>query len=272
DEFARGRAYSLVGRGRPGAGHEGRDSTFVGRNREIELLSSRLESAMRGRGQIVGISGEAGIGKSRLIFEFRESLAGKGVTCLEGQCHSHGTAVPYLPILDVARAACGIADGDAPGLMADKARTTLLESGMDLLETAPYLMHLLDIEHDAERFAELAPDVTKARIFEALRQLIVRKSRQSPLVIVVEDLHWIDSTSEEFLASLTEILPGSPPRSGGCSRSRRSWARTYRSPWFTPWRSCRKTSCGDRSSASRPPSFSTRRARGPRPSTPSSTR
>ena len=208
DELPRGRAYSLVGRGRPGAGSEGRGSTFVGRHRELELLSSRLESAMRGRGQIVGISGEAGIGKSRLIFEFRESLVGKGVTCLEGQCHSHGTAVPYLPILDVLRAACGIAEGDAPGLIADKARTTLLEAGMDLLETAPYLMHLLDPEQDAERFAELTPDVTKARIFDTLRQLILRKSRQSPLVIVVEDLHWIDSTSEEFLASLTEILPG----------------------------------------------------------------
>src|SRR5215510_1409919 len=208
EEFARGRAYTVVGRGRPGAGHEGHDSTFVGRNRELELLSSRLESAMRGRGQIVGISGEAGIGKSRLIVEFRESLATKGVTCLEGQCHSHGTAVPYLPILDVLTAACGIAEGDAPGLMADKARTTLLEAGMDLLETAPYLMHLLDIEHDAERFAELTPDVTKARIFETLRQLLLRKSRQSPLVIVVEDLHWIDSTSEELLASLAEILPG----------------------------------------------------------------
>src|SRR5262245_2503484 len=134
EEFVRGRAYSLVGRGRPGAGHEGQDSTFVGRNRELELLSSRLESAMRGRGQIVGISGEAGIGKSRLIFEFRESLTGKGVTCVEGQCHSHGTAVPYLPILDMLTAACGIAEGDAPGLMADKARTTLLEAGMDLLE------------------------------------------------------------------------------------------------------------------------------------------
>ena len=208
EEFARGRAYTVVGRGRPGAGHAGRDSTFVGRNRELELLGSRLESAMRGRGQIVGISGEAGIGKSRLIVEYRESLAAKGVTCLEGQCHSHGTAAPYLPILDLLTAACGIAEGDAPGLMADKARTTLLEAGMDLLETAPYLMHLLDIEHDAERFAELAPDVTKARIFETLRQLFVRKSRQSPLVIVVEDLHWIDSTSEEFLASLAEILPG----------------------------------------------------------------
>jgi transcriptional regulator with AAA-type ATPase domain/tetratricopeptide (TPR) repeat protein len=208
EEFARGRAYSLVGRGRPGAVQGGRDSTFVGRNREIELLSSRLESAMRGRGQIVGISGEAGIGKSRLIFEFRESLAGKGVTCLEGQCHSHGTAVPYLPIFDVLRAASGIAEGDAPGLMADKARTTLLEAGMDLLETAPYLMHLLDIEPDAERFAALTPDVTKARIFETLRQLLVRMSRQSPLVILVEDLHWIDGTSEEFLASLAEVLPG----------------------------------------------------------------
>jgi tetratricopeptide (TPR) repeat protein len=208
DELPRGRAYSLVGRGRPGAGSEGRDSTFVGRHRELELLGSRLESAMRGRGQIVGISGEAGIGKSRLIFEFRESLVGKGVTCLEGQCHSHGTAVPYLPILDVLRAACGIAEGDAPGLIADKARTTLLEAGLDLLETAPYLMHLLDPEQEAERFAELTPDVTKARIFETLRQLVLRKSRQSPLVIVVEDLHWIDSTSEEFLASLAEILPG----------------------------------------------------------------
>jgi len=208
DDLPRARAYSLVGRGRPGAGSEGRDSTFVGRNRELELLSSRLESAMRGRGQIVGISGEAGIGKSRLIYEFRESLVGKGVTCLEGQCRSYGTAVPYLPILDLLRAACGIAEGDAPGLIADKARTTLLEAGMDLLEMAPYLMHLLDPEQEAERLAELTPDVTKARIFEILRQLILRTSRQSPLVIVVEDLHWIDSTSEEFLAALAEILPG----------------------------------------------------------------
>jgi len=208
EEFARGRAYTLLGRGRTGPGHAGRASTFVGRNRELELLSSRLESAIRGRGQIVGISGEAGIGKSRLIFEFRDSLAGKGVTCLEGQCHSHGTAVPYLPILDVLNAACGIAENDAPAVMADKARTTLLEAGMDLLETAPYLLHLLDIEHDAERFAALTPDVTKARIFETLRQLMLRRSRQSPLVVVIEDLHWIDSTSEEYLASLAESLPG----------------------------------------------------------------
>ncbi len=208
EEYGRGRVFTLVGRGRMGPGQEGRASTFVGRNRELELLSSRLESAIRGRGQIVGISGEAGIGKSRLIFEFREGLAGIGVTYLEGHCHSHGTAVPYLPILDVIRAACGIEEGDAAAVMADKARSTLLEAGMDLLETAPYLLHLLDIEQDPERFAALSPDVTKARIFDTLRQLMLRKSRQAPLVIVVEDLHWIDGTSEEYLASLAEILQG----------------------------------------------------------------
>ena len=157
EEYGRGRVYTLVGRGRMGPGQAGRASTFVGRNRELELLSSRLESAIRGRGQIVGISGEAGIGKSRLIFEFRESLTGKGVTYLEGHCHSHGTAVPYLPILDVIRAACGIEEGDALAVMADKARSTLLEAGMDLLETAPYMLHLLDIEHDPERFARTEP-------------------------------------------------------------------------------------------------------------------
>src|SRR5262249_25956035 len=140
----------------------------------------------------------------------------KGVTCLEGQCHSHGTAAPYLPILDLLTAACGIAEGDAPGLMADKARTTLLEAGMDLLETAPHLMHLLDIVHHAARVAEPAAgrshgparDVTRAPTFETLRQLSVRKSRQPPLVTVVEALHWTDSPSEEFLASPAETLPG----------------------------------------------------------------
>ncbi|HYS15346.1 MAG TPA: sigma 54-interacting transcriptional regulator [Candidatus Binatia bacterium] len=208
EEFPRGRAFALVGRGRTGPGHEGRASTFVGRYRELELLSSRLESAIRGRGQIVGISGEAGIGKSRLIFEFRESLAGKPVIYVEGQCRSYGSAIPYLPVLDVFKATCGITDGDAPAEVADKARTSLLEAGLDLLETAPYLLHLLDIEHDAERFASLTPEVTKARIFETLRQLVLKKSRNTPLVIVVEDLHWIDSTSEEYLASLAEILPG----------------------------------------------------------------
>jgi tetratricopeptide (TPR) repeat protein len=219
-----GRAFALVGRGRTGPGR-GPASPFVGRHRELEFLSGRLESAMRGQGQIVGISGEAGIGKSRLIYEFRESLAGKPVNCLEGLCHSHGASIPYLPVLDVLRASCGITDDDSPGAMADKARSNLLEAGMDLLETAPYLLHLLDIEADSERFAALAPDVAKARIFEILRQLVLRKARQTPLVVVIEDLHWIDRTSEEYLAFLAETVPG----------ARLLVVCTYRDGYRPPW-------------------------------------
>ena len=204
-----GRAYTLVGRRRSGPSQVERVSTFVGRRYELELLSSRLESAVRGRGQIVGVSGEAGIGKSRLIFEFRESLAGRPVTYVEGQCRAHGLTVPYLPVLDVFRALCGITEGDTAGEVADKARTNLLEAGLDLLETAPYFLHLLDVADD-ERFAALTPEVTKTRIFETLRQLVVKKSRHTPLIIVIEDLHWIDGTSEEYLATLAEIVPGAP--------------------------------------------------------------
>jgi len=131
EDLPRGRAFALVGRGHTGPGQGGRASAFVGRHRELELLSSRFESAIRGRGQIVGISGEAGIGKSRLIFEFRESLAGKSVTYLEGQCPSYGSAIPYLPVRDVFKAICGIADGDTSAEMADKVRTSLLEAGLE---------------------------------------------------------------------------------------------------------------------------------------------
>ena len=225
DAYADGRAFALVGSGRTGPGQGGRASPFVGRHRELEFLSSRLESAVRGQGQILGISGEAGIGKSRLVYEFRESLTGKPVTYLEGLCHSHGASIPYLPVLDVLRASCGITDDDSPGAMADKARTNLLEAGMDLLETAPYLLHLLDIEPDSERFAALAPDVAKARIFDILRQMVLKKSRHTPLVLVIEDLHWIDRTSEEFLASLAETVPG----------ARVLLACTYRDGYRPPW-------------------------------------
>ena len=207
-ESARGRVFALARRERTGVGRGRRPATFVGRHRELELLWSRLESAIRGQGQIVGISGEAGIGKSRLLFEFREMLAGKSVTCLEGQCRSYGAAIPYLPILDVLRALCGIAEADTPVLMAEKARASLLEAGMDLVETAPSLLNLLGLEPGADRVAALEPNVMKARVFETLRQMTLRRSQRSPLIIVVEDVHWIDRTSEECVASLAEIVAG----------------------------------------------------------------
>jgi DNA-binding NtrC family response regulator/tetratricopeptide (TPR) repeat protein len=225
EELSGGRAFVLAGRERTGLGRAGRAPTFVGRHREIELLWSRLESAIRGQGQIVGISGEAGIGKSRLIFEFRESLAGKPVLHVEGQCRSYGTAVPYLPVLDVLKALCRIAETDSQATMAEKARRALLEAGLDLLEHAPYLLHVLGIEPEAEHLAALGPDVTKIRIIEALRQMLLRRSRENPLVVVVEDLQWIDRTSEECFASLAELVGG----------LRLLLVSTYRHGYRPPW-------------------------------------
>ena len=225
EELAGDRAFVLAGRERTGLGRSGRAPTFVGRHREIELLWSRLESASRGQGQVVGISGEAGIGKSRLIFEFRESLAGKPILHFEGQCRSYGTAVPYLPVLDVLKALCRIAETDNPATMAEKARTALLDAGLDLLEHAPYLLHVLGIEPEANHLVALGPDVTKVRVIEALRQMLLRRSRENPLVVVVEDLHWIDRTSEECFASLAELVGG----------LRLLLVCTYRHGYRPPW-------------------------------------
>jgi transcriptional regulator with AAA-type ATPase domain/tetratricopeptide (TPR) repeat protein len=208
DEVGGRRAFVLAGHERPGLGRGRRPPTFVGRHHELELLRSRLESASRGHGQIVGLTGEAGIGKSRLLFEFRESFATWPAMYVEGHCRSYGSGTPYVPIVDVLRAICGIRDGDAPGMMADRARSSLLEADLDLLETAPYLLHLLDLEHDAQPLATLPPDTMKIRTFETLRQLVLRTSRRTPLVIAIEDLHWIDHTSEEYLDSLAQIVPG----------------------------------------------------------------
>ncbi|MEX2145521.1 MAG: AAA family ATPase, partial [Candidatus Rokuibacteriota bacterium] len=217
------RAFALVGRERSGFGPVRRAAAFVGRRREIELLWGRLESALRGRGQIVGISGEAGIGKSRLLFEFRHSITGKPVTYVEGHGQSYGTTSPYLPVLDIVRSICGIAELDTPAAAADRVRAML--AGLELDEGLPYVLSVLGLKEDDERLRDLEPAAIRSRVFDTVRQLAVRLSRQSPLVLVLEDLHWIDRTSEEFFATLADVLAG----------ARILLVATYRPGYRPPW-------------------------------------
>jgi transcriptional regulator with AAA-type ATPase domain/tetratricopeptide (TPR) repeat protein len=202
-----GSAHVLVGRERTGLGLGGRRVQFVGRRRELSLLDARLASAMQGQGQIVSIGGEAGIGKSRLIFEFRQGLAAHEVEYLEAHCLSYGSTVPYLPVLDLVRGSCRLLDTDTPAAAGDKVRLALDEAGLDAGELAPYLLHLLGVKEGAG-VAVQSHEALKTRIFEIVREMLQRRSRRRPIVLVVEDLHWMDATSEEFFASLAAGLGG----------------------------------------------------------------
>jgi predicted ATPase len=204
--------YKVLGLGprrAPLAGREERAlSTFVGRERELTTLEELLAQIESGNGQVVGVVGEAGVGKSRLLHEFRQRLADKRVTYLEGRCLSYGSVMPYHPIIDIVRHNCGITDTDDATLIRDKVCFGLQEVDLDPEDAAPYLLQLLGLTEGTEGLTALSPEAIKARTFATLRQMSLNGSRQRTLLFEVEDLHWIDKTSEEYLASLVESLPG----------------------------------------------------------------
>src|SRR5262249_25031404 len=162
------------------------------RERELGELHEALEHARAGRGQALGIVGEPGMGKSRLLSEFRRSVADGGVACLEGSCLSYGSTMPYVPILDFLRNGCAIASDDTPEEMVAKVRATILQLDMDEGSALPYLLHLLGLKETTGPLEALAPETIRTRTFETLRQLLLRGSRRRPLLLLIEDIHWID--------------------------------------------------------------------------------
>jgi class 3 adenylate cyclase/tetratricopeptide (TPR) repeat protein len=220
--------HKLTGLGSPRSPRHKADhdlSPFVGRARELELLHAALALARAGSGQAVGILGEPGIGKSRLLTEFCRSLSAASVTYLEGHCVSWGRAVPYFPILEILRTNCGITDSDVPEEIDAKVRFALHEVGMEPDESAPYLLHLLGLKGDADRLEARSPETLRALTFETLRQLPLRGSRLRPIVFVIEDLQWIDKTSADFVSSMTASASGLPILFIG----------TYRPEYSPPW-------------------------------------
>jgi transcriptional regulator with AAA-type ATPase domain/tetratricopeptide (TPR) repeat protein len=200
------RAYRLAGL--DGGGRRGPWSRFVGRAAELELLQSHVAAAVRGRGQVVGIVGEAGIGKSRLLFELRQRLQKDEVTYLEGRCLSYGSAIPYLPLVEMLRSGFRLAEVDTPETIAEKVRRGLEGVGMSPEEALPYLLHFLGVKGETEPLDSMTPEAINLRTLGILWQLTLSASRRRPLILAVEDVHWIDKASEAYLASLAENLPG----------------------------------------------------------------
>ena len=201
-------------------------SRFVGRERELATLHELLEQVQSGQGCVVGIVGEPGMGKSRLLAEFRQSLTGKCVTYLEGHCLSYASAMPYAPVLDLLRQHCGITSADSPVSVTAKVRASLQEVAMDPEAGGPYLFQLLGVHTGTNQFVMPSPEAIKLRTFETLRQMSLRGSQRQPLIIAVENLHWIDKTSEDFLTLLVESLAGAPILLLLTSRP------GYRPPWI----------------------------------------
>ncbi len=184
-----------------------------------------MQRVETGHGHAVGLVGEPGIGKSRLLAEFRRQLAAGRATWLEGRCLSYGSSIPYQLVLDLLRGNCGIGDTDLPEAAAEKVRAGLREVGIDPDEGAAVLLHLLGIESSAGDPGLANPEAVKAKAFETLRQLCVKGSSRRTLIVIVEDLHWVDRISEEFLGFLAENF----------SEIRILLLATYRPGYRPPW-------------------------------------
>ena len=182
-------------------------SRFVGRERELATLQSALASAREGSGQVVGIVGEAGIGKSRLCYEFGERCRRSGIEVWAGQCTARGARQPLLLVRELVRSVFGVTDWDTERAVRDKVAGRALLLDPPIEGELPLILELLGIPGDgpsagSERDGE--------RLFPTLRRLLLGGPGAGPGVIVVEELRWIDPPSEAFLKALAEALSSTP--------------------------------------------------------------
>jgi class 3 adenylate cyclase len=183
-------------------------SQFVGREQEFATLVALFTQVEAGRGQVVGIVAEAGGGKSRLLCESRQRWRDKRVTYLEGRCVSYGSTIPYHPIIALVRQNCGITEGESTATIRAKVRFALQEVSMDAEESSPYLLQLLGVKEGTAPLAALTPEAVRTRTFDTLKKMSLKGSQRHPLILAIEDMHWIDKTSEAYLASLVESVAG----------------------------------------------------------------
>jgi class 3 adenylate cyclase/tetratricopeptide (TPR) repeat protein len=183
---------------------------LVGRERELAVLHECLARAKSGRGQTVGIVGEPGVGKSRLLYEFRKSLDAERVTWLEGHCLAYGQTTPYLPILGMLRTNFQIDEGDNPLQIQEKLRQGIHRLDPALEGILPFFHDLFNLPGANEALKQFDPKDKRQKTFEAIRTLTVAGSQRRLHVLIVEDLHWIDRISEDYYAFLAASLAGVP--------------------------------------------------------------
>ena len=180
---------------------------FVGRQQELAALQQALEQAGAGHGQVVAVVGEAGVGKSRLVYEFIHSHHTPGWLVLESASVSYGKATPYFPVIDLLKLYCHVEERDDTRTIRAKVTGQVLTLDAALQEVLPALLALLDALPEDSPFLKLDPPQRRQRTLDALKRLLLRESQVQPLLLVFEDLHWIDSETQALLDNLVESLP-----------------------------------------------------------------
>jgi class 3 adenylate cyclase/tetratricopeptide (TPR) repeat protein len=180
---------------------------FVGRQQELMALQQALEQAGAGHGQVAALVGEAGVGKSRLVYEFVHSHHTPGWSVLESASVSYGKATPYFPVLDLLKRYSHIDDHDDTRTIRAKLTGQVLTLDAALEDVIPALLALLDALPDDSPFHQLDPAQRRQRTLTALKRVLLRESQVQPLLLVCEDLHWIDTETQALLDSLVESLP-----------------------------------------------------------------
>jgi class 3 adenylate cyclase/tetratricopeptide (TPR) repeat protein len=179
---------------------------FVGRDAELEQLRRAQQLASQGHGQVAAIVGEAGVGKSRLVYEFTHSHRLQGWLVLESASVSYGKVTSYLPVIDLLKGYFKIQDRDDLREIREKVTGKLLTLDESLKPTLPALLALLDVPMDDAAWQALDPAERRRRTLDAVKRLLLREAREQALLLIFEDLHWIDSETQALLDGLVESL------------------------------------------------------------------
>ena len=183
---------------------------LVGRERELELLLDGFERARQGRGQAFSIVSEAGVGKSRLLYEFRKKVANEAAAFLEGRCFSYSAAFPYFPLADLLGAYFDVHREDPAQQNIRRIRQELKRLGSDEEANLPVLLELFGIAANGSVHKDLRPDDRRDRITETLKRTALNQAAKGVTVIAIEDLHWADRYSEDILNELLQAISLSP--------------------------------------------------------------
>ena len=178
-------------------------SAFAGREREMEVLERRLDDA-RSQLRIVDLAAEPGMGKSRVLYEFRKRIGKERAFFLTGNCSPDGQQTPFLPFIEVVRGSFRVGAGEAEKSIVQKLEMGLTTLGLHSLRNLGLLLHLLGLKAPEESLTGLYGVLIGLRTRELLQQLLEARCRLSPVVMMIEDLHWVDSASQELLGRIVE--------------------------------------------------------------------